>query len=122
MNPPDSLKTALEKPVAIFGGGASGRGVLALVQALGGKGVIFDEKSSISGLVNNFGPEDACKTGLVVFSPGFRPDHPWFATAAAAGCERLAELDFAWCCWKGNVVAVTGTNGKTTLTEFLAHA
>ena len=40
----------------------------------------------------------------------------------AAGCSALGELDFASLHWRGRIVAVTGTNGKTTLTEFLAHA
>ena len=34
----------------------------------------------------------------------------------------MAEIDFASLFWRGRIVAVTGTNGKTTLTEFLAHA
>jgi len=34
----------------------------------------------------------------------------------------MAEIDFASVFWAGQIIAVTGTNGKTTLTEFLAHA
>jgi UDP-N-acetylmuramoylalanine--D-glutamate ligase len=34
----------------------------------------------------------------------------------------LGELDFAALFWHGTVIAITGTNGKTTLTEFLTHA
>jgi UDP-N-acetylmuramoylalanine--D-glutamate ligase len=34
----------------------------------------------------------------------------------------VGELDFASIFWRGRVVAITGTNGKTTLTEFLTHA
>jgi UDP-N-acetylmuramoylalanine--D-glutamate ligase len=34
----------------------------------------------------------------------------------------LGELDFASLSWKGRIIAVTGTNGKTTLVEFLVHA
>jgi UDP-N-acetylmuramoylalanine--D-glutamate ligase len=42
--------------------------------------------------------------------------------ARKAGCICMAEIDFASVFWLGRIVAVTGTNGKTTLTEFLAHA
>jgi UDP-N-acetylmuramoylalanine--D-glutamate ligase len=34
----------------------------------------------------------------------------------------MAEIDFASVFWRGRIVAITGTNGKTTLTEFLARA
>jgi UDP-N-acetylmuramoylalanine--D-glutamate ligase len=57
-----------------------------------------------------------------VFSPGFIPEHPWLLRAREAGAECLGELDFASLFWRGAVVAITGTNGKTTLTEFLTHA
>ncbi|HEY8995612.1 MAG TPA: UDP-N-acetylmuramoyl-L-alanine--D-glutamate ligase, partial [Lacunisphaera sp.] len=69
-----------------------------------------------------FTPALAAGHGLVVYSPGFAPDHPWLAVAREARCTCLGELDFASMFWRGEVVAVTGTNGKTSLTEFLAHA
>jgi UDP-N-acetylmuramoylalanine--D-glutamate ligase len=59
---------------------------------------------------------------LVVFSPGFAPEHPWLTRARAAGALCLGELDFASLFWRGKLFAITGTNGKTTLTEFLTHA
>jgi UDP-N-acetylmuramoylalanine--D-glutamate ligase len=34
----------------------------------------------------------------------------------------IAELDLASLFWRGRILAITGTNGKTTLTEFMAHA
>jgi UDP-N-acetylmuramoylalanine--D-glutamate ligase len=120
--PPDFLRPLLAAPVAIFGGGVSGRAVLALLEKLGATGVIFDEKGGGTGAVNNFGPAEAKNHPVVVFSPGFPPAHPWLVTARAGGCECLAELDFASIFWRGSVVAITGTNGKTTLTEFLTHA
>jgi UDP-N-acetylmuramoylalanine--D-glutamate ligase len=58
----------------------------------------------------------------VVYSPGFTPDHPWFSVAEDADCVCLGELDLAAFFWRGPVLAVTGTNGKTTLTELLTHA
>lgn len=120
--PPDFLRPLLAAPVAVFGGGVSGRGVLALLEKLGASGVIFDEKGGAPGNVNNFGPAEARAHPVVVFSPGFAPGHPWLVAARAAGSECLAELDFASIFWRGSVIAITGTNGKTTLAEFLTHA
>ncbi len=116
LTPPDSLKALLAQPVAIFGGGVSGEGVRALLAALGVTGVVYDAKGT------DFTARAAAGHLLAVFSPGFAPGHPWLARARTAGVECLTELDFAALCWKGRVVAITGTNGKTTLTEFLTHA
>ena len=119
-SPPDEISALLQRPVAIFGEGVSGRGVASLLAAVGGSGAIYDEKSPDA--ENEFTAVHAGRHGLVVFSPGFPPDHPWLETARSAGCVCLGELDFASLFWKGEVLAITGTNGKTTLTEFLTHA
>ncbi|MGY2085031.1 UDP-N-acetylmuramoyl-L-alanine--D-glutamate ligase [Blastococcus sp. SYSU DS0539] len=63
---------------------------------------------------------------LVVTSPGWRPDAPLLAAAAAAGVEVVGEPELAWrlripgpdgtpAPW----LAVTGTNGKTTTVTML---
>lgn len=117
---PESIAGLLDRPVAVFGAGVSGRGVLALLGRNGAAGEVYDQKAA--GARPEFSAADARRHGLVVFSPGFPPDHPWLRTARDAGCLCLAELDFASLHWKGRLIAITGTNGKTTLTEFLAHA
>ncbi len=119
--PPELLAPLLAAPAAILGGGVSGRAAHLLVARLGGRAVLFDEHGAGGGRTA-FTAADAAAHPLVVFSPGFTPAHPWLAAARAAGALCLPELDLAALCWRGAVVAVTGTNGKTTLTEFLAHA
>lgn len=109
-------------PVAVFGAGVSGRGVLELLDRLGARGVLFDEKALGKVAVNNFTPDQARLYPLVVHSPGFPPGHPWLVCAREAGALCLGELDFAALFWRGRIIAITGTNGKTTLTEFLTHA
>lgn len=105
--------------MAVFGGGLSGQAVLGLLEKLGVRGCLYDEKPGVGAPF-----EDFSKAGhrLVVFSPGFCVEHPWLAEAARLGCSCLGELDFASLFWEGEIVAITGTNGKTTLTEFLTHA
>ncbi len=117
---PHQIKSLLAQPVAVFGGGVSGQAVLSLLNRLGARGVLFDEKQA--GARSVFTAEDARTHRLVIFSPGFRPEHPWFWYTRAAECSCLSELDFASLFWRGKVVAITGTNGKTTLTEFVTHA
>ena len=118
--PPPEIAALLARPVAILGAGVSGAGVDWLLAALGARGVLYDSRAP--GAEPEFTAQAAAAHGLVVFSPGFPPQHAWLDRARAAGCVCLGELDFAAPFWPGEVVAVTGTNGKTTLTEFLAHA
>jgi UDP-N-acetylmuramoylalanine--D-glutamate ligase len=108
-------------PVAVLGAGVSGRALAALLGKLGAASVLYDEQNApgAPGASAGFAPE---RHALVLFSPGFRPDHPWLAAARAAGALTLGELDFASLFWRGSIIAVTGTNGKTTLASFLAHA
>jgi UDP-N-acetylmuramoylalanine--D-glutamate ligase len=117
---PSLLRSLLDRPVAVFGGGVSGAGVVELVRSLGVEAVVYDQRGGEARAV--FNSHDAARHKLAVFSPGFPPMHQWLETARAAGVQCLGELDFASLFWKGRIVAVTGTNGKTTLTEFLVHA
>jgi UDP-N-acetylmuramoylalanine--D-glutamate ligase len=119
-SPPSEIAALLSRPVAVFGAGVSGQGVLALLAALGARGVVYDERAEEAEKI--YGAKQAAQHALVVFSPGFPPEHSWLATARFAGCTCLGELDFASLFWRGELMAITGTNGKTTLTEFLAHA
>jgi UDP-N-acetylmuramoylalanine--D-glutamate ligase len=113
---PEFLSTRLAKPAAVFGAGVSGDGALALLSRLGVAAEVYDRKGTA------FDAQAAGRHGIVVFSPGFELHHPWLELARKAGCICMAEIDFASHFWRGRIVAVTGTNGKTTLAEFLAHA
>jgi UDP-N-acetylmuramoylalanine--D-glutamate ligase len=57
----------------------------------------------------------------VVKSPGVPAHAPTIAAARARGIPVLGELELAWRCTPNEVIAVTGTNGKTTTTELLGH-
>lgn len=116
---PSFLPPLLSRPVAIFGAGVSGEGVRALVATLGASGRIYDQDAAKGA---QFTAATAREHALVIFSPGFPPEHPWLELARSAGAECLGELDFASLFWRGQLLAITGTNGKTTLTEFVAHA
>uniref|UniRef100_UPI0034DE175D UDP-N-acetylmuramoyl-L-alanine--D-glutamate ligase n=1 Tax=Streptomyces harbinensis TaxID=1176198 RepID=UPI0034DE175D len=62
-------------------------------------------------------------TGLVVTSPGWRPDSALFTAAAAAGVEVVGDVEIAWRLRGPGAppwLAVTGTNGKTTTVQMLA--
>jgi UDP-N-acetylmuramoylalanine--D-glutamate ligase len=66
-------------------------------------------------------------TELVVTSPGWKPDAPLLARAAACGVEVMGDVELAWRLrpalphgGRQQWLAVTGTNGKTTTVRMLA--
>lgn len=115
---PESLRRRLARPAAVFGEGVSGRAVAETLASAGFASVLYDERGENRG----FGPEQAARHDLLVYSPGFPQSHPWILAARRAGLQCLTELDFGALLWTGPAVAITGTNGKTTLTEFLSFA
>ena len=104
------------QPVAILGRGVSGCGVAALLQCCNWKYRFFDEAGDTSFL------DEIASFGLVVYSPGFKQTHPWLERAREAGKKCLAEMDFASLFYRGELIAITGTNGKSTVADFLAFA
>ncbi|HTB62341.1 MAG TPA: UDP-N-acetylmuramoyl-L-alanine--D-glutamate ligase [Opitutales bacterium] len=121
MNIPSAIALAARRPVAVLGFGVSGQAAALLLRQCGCGVEAYDEKA-VPGVRADFSVTEAKRHDLVIYSPGFRQDHPWLVAARAAGCQCLGELDFASLFWQGTLIAVTGTNGKTTLTEFLATA
>ena len=53
---------------------------------------------------------------LVVPSPGVAEGHPVLAAARAAGVPARSEIELGWSWTDRPIVAVTGTNGKSTVT------
>jgi UDP-N-acetylmuramoylalanine--D-glutamate ligase len=57
----------------------------------------------------------------VVKSPGVPAEAPVIARARSRGMCVMGELELAWRMLANEFVAVTGTNGKTTTVELIAH-
>ncbi len=106
---------------AIFGKGISGQALAALLEKKGQSYRFFDEKEPKDTVdLVNFLTNEAKQ---VLYSPGFRPNHPWLLKAQALNIPCYGELDFSLKHHPEALLwAVTGTNGKSTLTAFLAHA
>jgi UDP-N-acetylmuramoylalanine--D-glutamate ligase len=67
------------------------------------------------------GPADLDGVRAVCKSPGVPREAPVVAEALRRGLPVLGELELGWRLVPNEVVAVTGTNGKTTTTELLGH-
>ena len=58
---------------------------------------------------------------LLVVSPGIPPEHPIMARAREMGVEVVGEIEYAYRESTGMLLAVTGTNGKTTTVTLLGE-
>lgn len=116
--------------VGVAGLGRSGR---AAARLLSGKGFVvtgFDDDPSVEEcefcashrLGGGDGPLSAVTSleGLIL-SPGVPPSSPLPCAARAAGVPVIGEIELAWRNARAPVLAVTGSNGKTTTAEWLGH-
>lgn len=58
---------------------------------------------------------------VIVLSPGIPPTAAILRDPAVARVPRISELEFAWRELRAPVIAITGTNGKSTTTALAAH-
>ena len=64
-------------------------------------------------------PEEMGDFDMIVLSPGVSPELDFIQDAVSKGVEVIGELEIAYRIGKGNFVAITGTNGKTTTTTLV---
>jgi UDP-N-acetylmuramoylalanine--D-glutamate ligase len=63
----------------------------------------------------------AASARTLIKSPGVPQDAPAVVAARRGGVAVLGELELAWRLIPNEFIAVTGTNGKTTTTEWIGH-
>ncbi len=71
--------------------------------------------------LNDDGTSHLDGIGLVIKSPGVPQTAPVIEVARERGIPVIGELEIAWRSLNNPFVAVTGTNGKTTVVEWLGH-
>jgi UDP-N-acetylmuramoylalanine--D-glutamate ligase len=114
--------------LGLFGGGLAaarylaGRGVRVLVTDLRDATVLKDSIDALAGVpveyrLGEHRDEDFTNTDFVVANPAVPPQSRYLARARGAGVAITSELDlFLRACPSQRVVAITGTNGKTSTT------
>ena len=118
-----------DKKVLVFGSGKSGMGAAGLLSSLEACPIIFDsnekvDRQAIEKKLCGRGqiclghvPEEIMDAlDLVVMSPGVPCDQPLVEEFRKRGIPVWGEVELAFRLGKGRVLAVTGTNGKTTTT------
>jgi|694.fasta_scaffold84691_2 UDP-N-acetylmuramoylalanine--D-glutamate ligase len=115
----------------VFGAGVSGFAAAEHLNRFGDKVLISDDRPIVlPGDLKNSAtiiPPDKINWGdisAVVISPGVPPSHKICREAAQHGRPVISEIDLGLDGFPGKILAVTGTNGKSTtvaMTEFLGH-
>lgn len=125
------------KKVSVIGGARSGIAVAKLLKKLGANVFISDVKKPEEikyvkiapseldslGIEYEFGEhsERVYNCDFMVISPGVPSNAPVIKKAIELGIKVWSEIEVAsWFC-KAPIVAVTGTNGKTTTTSLIGH-
>lgn len=119
--------TLAGKTVVVLGAGRSGRAAAALALREGAAVHAHDAADSISGMPvgTTLHPSAdeasgrATRCDLLVVSPGIDTYGPLVAAYAAGAGEMIGETEFASRYYKGRIIGITGTNGKTTTTELV---
>lgn len=122
------------KKVLVFGSGKSGIGAADLLGQVGACPLIYDGNAEIDKeavlhktehvkemeIYAGELPGDVQKSlDLVVLSPGVPTDLPLVKSFYEQGLPVWGEVELAYRIGKGRVLAITGTNGKTTTTALL---
>jgi len=125
-----------ESEVAVIGLGKSGVAAAKLLLADGNRVYVSDSASSPGvndaarqlsdlGAVVDLGEHDIARiarASRVVVSPGIDPGVEALEAAREAGTEIVSEIEIALgYLTDTNIIAVTGTNGKTTTTALIGH-
>jgi UDP-N-acetylmuramoylalanine--D-glutamate ligase len=71
--------------------------------------------------LGGFAPQSFLEQDLIVVSPGVPARIEALEAARARGIPVWSEIELAWRFLRGKLVAITGSNGKTTTTSLVAH-
>ena len=118
--------------VVVLGGGRSGIAAADLLVARGARVTLADTASELRhadhlraiGVAVELGPHrPALLTGadLIVLSPGVAPEQDAILAARKAGVTVIGEVELASRWLTGQILAVTGTKGKSTTTTLTAR-
>ncbi len=122
------------KKVLTIGAGLSGFATCQFLLAHGAKVTLSDAKSKeqlgadinqfanhgVELLLSNLMPSVA-DWDLCIKSPGVPPTIPLVEMVKAAGIEMISEIELAYLFAASPIIAITGTNGKTTTTALTGY-
>lgn len=128
------MKNIVNKKISILGAEKSGIAAAKLAKSLGALPFVSDfgnpekfreniEILKIEGIPFETGghSQEVFNCDFIVTSPGVPSSAPVIKNAIEAGIKVFSEPEFAsWFC-KGEIISISGTNGKSTVTMLLEH-
>lgn len=123
----------MSKKVAILGLGESGIGAAILAHKLGYSFYLSDKnivKEPYASTLKNLGFEfeegkhnesKILESEIIIKSPGIPDNISILQLAAAKNIEIISEIEFASRHTQSKIIAITGSNGKTTTTSLIYH-
>ena len=106
----------------IFGYGATGKSVEAYFQKNNIKYFIYDDdKEKIISKKQKFKDTKIEEIDEIIISPGIKPTHELLNKVNSLGKAVKTDIDLFNENYKGKLIGVTGTNGKTTLVNLLSN-
>jgi UDP-N-acetylmuramoylalanine--D-glutamate ligase len=117
-----------DKRVAVIGAGRSGWDAARALLQLGAQVTLYDRADTVSAPPNTQVPlirgrdlPDWEGLELIIVSPAIRPDHPLFEEAQRRGIPVWSEIELGYRLAHAPIVAITGTNAKTTTAALIHH-
>ncbi|MBO6164623.1 MAG: UDP-N-acetylmuramoyl-L-alanine--D-glutamate ligase, partial [Lachnospiraceae bacterium] len=117
--------------ILVAGAGISGKNACRLLLAEGKSVILYDgdvnknaeelqgefpAQADLSVVLGELTKETLSECSLCVISPGIPLDSPLAGQIKAAGIPIWSEIELAYSVARGRLIAITGTNGKTTTT------
>ena len=125
-----------EKRILVFGSGISGIGAAGLLEKRDAIVTLYDgndkldkevlrarisDDSKVEIILGEFPEELYDRLDMMVISPGVPTDLPVVNKIRDKGITIIGEIELAYALGKGEILAITGTNGKTTTTALLGE-
>ena len=120
-----------KKRIAVVGLGLSGLATVRFLLSQGVKPVLMDSRSKPAGLeqfsadkvdgiyLGEFDANRLAQMDIIVLSPGLSPAHPAIRFAVAQGAELIGDVELFARYNTKPVIAITGSNGKSTVTKLV---
>ena len=110
------------KRCLVYGMGASGRSAIKLLTSLGAHVFFYDDDISYAGQVGFVRHIEKERFDYCVLSPGVKiKNNQNLFILKEKNTKIISELDLGYLFCKGKIIAITGTNGKTTTAMLTAR-